>query len=343
MSAAGVSVPKNVTSPKKSSNPTVNLSLDLSSKNANIVNFASNLSDDLASDSAAVALSISDKGLSLMKMSMASSRNHVLDSVLMDSFSTSNRDTTDFQRQIAQTVSDIIRPYDTIEEARSEILEEPLEIETAAGTQNINGLSIKLAYELNSYLSSFGANNEFFNRLETSIKNTSVVDSPIVTKVLSMIDEAQKGNEIDVDSNDLRVDFSEAINETFETVEIEPLTDYSENQKLREDRLLTYDTIFEDKVRNSATLDKETMKMLFTDESQDAKENEDKRVNAGREILKRTLMIRESIDKANEIIKSLAFKDMVRHMEREEELENQTITPFVTRKEGNQNGNANPI
>lgn len=347
MSAEGVLASQNVaTAPKKSKASVSKNSVGADS------NATSNLLDSVSkklsesSDSAAVFLSISREGLNMMTLSLSNKSSTDLDAILLESFQDSNASTESRQREIARTVADVIRPYDSIEETRGVILEQSMEIATPIGNREINGLSIKLAYELNSYLSSFGTNNEFFTRLETSIKNNNIVDNPIVKKVLEMVGDVKKGNEIDVDDLSLQIDFNTAIDATFEQFNFQPTVDYSEAQKQIEERLLTYDTLYEDNVRNSATLNDETIKMLFADETDDANdaiENEERRVNAGREILKRTLMIRESIDRANEIIKSLAFKDALRHLD-DEDIQATFPEFFMTdQEEGDQNGNRNSI
>ena len=348
MSAEGVASSQIVAQSNKSK-PAVKSKIPFSSDSNSSSTILDTISKNLgdSSDSAAVALSISRDGINMMQLSFANKRSTDLGDIILDSFSDSENPTENRQRDIVKTVADVIRPYDSIEETRAAILDQKIEISTPTLNREINGLSIKLAYELNSYLSSFGSNNQFFTRLENSIKSNNVVDNPIVDKVLEMVGDVKKGNEIDFENVDFRIGFNNAINATFNQVGFEQPVDYSEAQKQIEERLLTYDTIYDDtKDRNSATLDNETMNMLFNDEVDDenkAVENEERRVNAGREILKRTLMIRESIDRTNEIIKSLAFKDAIRHLD-DESLEERFPQFFSNDlEEVDQDGNRNSI
>lgn len=349
MSAEGVASSQIVASTKSANKSSVKSKIPFSSDSNSSSTILDTISKSLgdSSDSAAVALSISREGFNMMQMSFARNFSRDLDSILLDSFSNSETPTEFIQREIVKTVSEVIKPYDSIDETREALLEQAIEIDTPIGTKEINGLSIKLAYELNSYLSSFGTNNQFFTRLENSIKNTNIVDNPIVDKVLDMVSDVKNGNEIDVEDLSLRIDFNTAIDATFQQFNFETPTDEFETQQQIEERLLSYEKVYNDtKGRNSATLDNETMKMLFadeTDDAQDAMEHEERRVNAGREILKRTLMIRESIDRTNEIIKSLAFKDALRHLDEKESIEERFPQFFSDEEEGDQDGNRNSI
>ena len=335
MSAEGVASSQIVASTKSANKSSVKSKIPFSSDSNSSSTILDTISKSLgdSSDSAAVTLSISREGFNMMQMSFARNFSRDLDSILLDSFSNSETPTEFIQREIVKTVSEVIKPYDSIDETREALLEQAIEIDTPIGTKEINGLSIKL--------------NQFFTRLENSIKNTNIVDNPIVDKVLDMVSDVKNGNEIDVEDLSLRIDFNTAIDATFQQFNFETPTDEFETQQQIEERLLSYEKVYNDtKGRNSATLDNETMKMLFadeTDDAQDAMEHEERRVNAGREILKRTLMIRESIDRTNEIIKSLAFKDALRHLDEKESIEERFPQFFSDEEEGDQDGNRNSI
>ena len=63
--------------------------------------------------------------------------------------------------------------------------------------------------------------------------------------------------------------------------------------------------------------DDEILRSLFADKNEDASENE--KVNAGKEILKKVLLLRESMDYVDELIERIKFKDKIRHMDDENE------------------------
>ena len=287
-------------------------------------------------DSAAVSLAISQTAYKLQKQTYAMHASNPIADISTEVFSNSNFETENLQREIAKTVSDIISPYRSEKEARDAITEQKIELETANGEKEVKGLAYKLAYELNSYLLSFGKNNNFFPRLQTAIDNSQkdpskdpdkdepvqeVEMNAVVRKIKSMIRDVQNGNLINIDSVDLKLEFNSAIRSTFEQTndtkpQIQPDDLKTDNM---EEFFKNDDSRYLDALRDSAKMDfdDEILRSLFADKNEDASENE--KVNAGKEILKKILLLRESMDYVDELIERIKFKDKLRHMDDENE------------------------
>ena len=323
----------NILNSKKS---ILNISFEAESQpNSSNFQLISNSKND-SDDSAAVNLAISQTAYKLQKQAYSLRTSNPIADISTEVFSNSNFETENFQREIVQTVSDIMNPYRSEKEARDAITEQKIELETANGEKEVKGLAYKLAYELNSYLLSFGKDNSFFPRLQTAIDNSQKKSSQdpdkdepvqevemnaIVRKIKSMIRDVQNGNLINIDSVDLKLEFNAAIRSTFEQtsdkkpkIQVDDLPTDKMDEFFKND-----DSKYLDSLKESAKMDfdDEILRSLFADKNEDASENE--KVNAGKEILKKILLLRESMDYVDEIIERIKFKDKLRHMDDENE------------------------
>ena len=191
----------------------------------------------------------------------------------------------EFQQSIRDTIANIIKPYDTYEEAEKALYEKPQSPMKMIDNGNeqmmesrdyrVSGLCGRLGLQLNDYLKNYGADDEYLVQLDSALTSLSPRrgENALVDLVHDMVNRVRDGENINVHSEEFANEVKTAVNTFFEslgTSDEEPQNKKLKDAKPEDRNKLSYD----DMARYAAKEDKELLDKLLGRKNDDAPAHE---------------------------------------------------------------------